>query len=504
MGNNIRTEGGGFLWARVALVALALAYVFAETRYPALNYDDTYWMGKHYPAIAKGRFWDGGLYFMMFQHNMATNEFRTFGLSKVIHFGLYKIFGAALSPYYLIMAAMSVASAMFAATAARTLTGSHAVATGLAGCCLLGPFMLFQTFHHAAYLLLPLLLTTAYLALDVRGARHGAKKVIAPVLCVLIVMTGEIAAFVLLAALALLLARAWQVEDRSRARALAVDLLVTASVLAALYVYYRLAIFDPSLPTRFASEKPLAPRSVWVAFIGFNRAIAELIASGRAREVLAAAVTLDLQVIVAIVASAILAVVAIVRAPIEPARISARPAMFLLMLYGVSFAAYVIVAAKAGVANFPTRYLHVSGLLMIGAMCMLAGCTAPITRKALLSSLVLVSAGAGVLTYGVKVPTLEAVHAKLKADVLAEKSRGGERVVFLAGRGSGGLMDPYKFEPAQTPLREWWIMGNYCLLEWGLSCAPGTSEKAGDIVVGSEGTRNGLPTRISVRAGRST
>jgi hypothetical protein len=241
-----------------------------------------------------------------------------------------------------------------------------------------------------------------------------------------------------------------------------------------------------------------------VAFIGFNRAIAELIASGRAREVLAAAVTLDLQVIVAIVASAILAVVAIVRAPIEPARISARPAMFLLMLYGVSFAAYVIVAAKAGVANFPTRYLHVSGLLMIGAMCMLAGCTAPITRKALLSSLVLVSAGAGVLTYGVKVPTLEAVHAKLKADVLAEKSRGGERVVFLAGRGSGGLMDPYKFEPAQTPLREWWIMGNYCLLEWGLSCAPGTSEKAGDIVVGSEGTRNGLPTRISVRAGRST
>ena len=38
----------------VALLAVAIAYAFAETRFPALNLDDTYLLGHHFPAITKG------------------------------------------------------------------------------------------------------------------------------------------------------------------------------------------------------------------------------------------------------------------------------------------------------------------------------------------------------------------------------------------------------------------------------------------------------------------
>jgi hypothetical protein len=486
-------------WA--ALLGLALAYTFAETRYPALNFDDTYLMGDHFPRIADGHFW-GGLHYMMFQHNLATNEFRTYGLSKLIHFGLFRIWGPVMVPYYFVMAAMSVAAAMFAAAAARVVTGSASVSVSLGACCLLGSFMLFQTFHHATYILLPLLLTTAYLALDVRGTVDRKRRILGPLLCVLIVMTGEIAGLVLLVAVGLLALRARRLGNRARVQLLLVDLFAALAVLALLYVYYRAAIFNPSLATRFSPDIPPTLDSVWTAFLGVNKSVLDLITSSGAREILATEVTIDKQVIGALIVSALVAIVAICRSGGEPAAGSIKPALFMLVLYAASWGVYVLVAAKAGAANFPFRYLQVSGLFLLATACLLAAALPIMPRKLFLAALVLLSTAGGAITFGVKVPTLEAAHARLTEEVLAEKARGGEKVVFLVPSASGGLMNPYRFNPAQTPFSEWWITIGYCRIVWDLSCAPAVSEQPRDIVVESVDKHDGLLARISVRAGK--
>ncbi|HXA47050.1 MAG TPA: hypothetical protein VNW52_05425, partial [Burkholderiaceae bacterium] len=221
-------------------------------------------MGSHFPALAHGNFWNG-IYHLMFQHNPIANEFRTYGLSKLFHFGLYGIFGSAILPYYFVMAAMSAATAVCAAIAIRSVTGSLAVAIAVASCCLLGPFMLFETFHHATYLLLPLFFTTAYWALDCQIALGQKRKIAGAILCALIVMTGEISACILLAALGLMVLSALYRRDKARLAILLIDFLVALSVLGFLFGYYRVAIYNPNLSTRFATDIPLTPHSIWLA-----------------------------------------------------------------------------------------------------------------------------------------------------------------------------------------------------------------------------------------------
>lgn len=489
-------------WIVAALLVTILSYVFAQTRYPALNNDDTYWMGSHYPTIAKGHFWTDGLYFMLFQHNLHANEFRTYGLAKVLHYGLYKIFGAALFPYYLAMALLSAIAALSAASAARAATGSNTVAISLAASCLLGPFMLFQTFHHAVYILLPLCITTIYLALDATRRSGRTRRLAGPVLCVLVVMTGEVARLLLLAALILFAVDALRHRDPVRFRQVSIDLLSALGVLAILYIHYRVAVFNPNLPLRVPTDTLPSWISIWNALYGFNNSIAALITSAGSREIIAGGARFDQPVIAALAGAALAAMVAIFRSSAEPRQGSISPALFALALYAASSVVYVIIAAKIQVSHYPARYLQLAGVCFVAMICLYSAAIPPLPRKMVTSLLVALSAAGGALTFGIKVPTLEGIHAEIAAAVQTEKLRGGKKVVFAAPPGPGGLMNPWRFAPADTPFREWWVMTNYCRMEWSLDCAPGTGEQEGDIVVRSIDHKNGFPPRFVVRTAR--
>ncbi len=230
-------------WTFVFLL-IVMAYLFAETRYPALNFDDSYHIGGHFPHIAHYHFF-GRVHFLFCQYNPMNNEFRTYGLARAIYFGLYQLLGTNLRYYYWIMAAMASVTALLAAFTAKSVTNSRATAIALAACCLLGPFALFQTFWHAAYILLPLMVTAAYLALHTGSTTGRRRQVSGGLMCVLVTMTGEVATTILLAAIAILAICAAKTNDQVKLRNLLVEFSVVVAVLGVLYGFYRLFILQP-------------------------------------------------------------------------------------------------------------------------------------------------------------------------------------------------------------------------------------------------------------------
>ena len=339
-------------WAFTFLLVV-MAYLFAETRYPALNYDDSYLLGAHFPYVAREHFFGPGGYFLFWQYDPTHNQFRTYGLARVIHFGLYQLLGTDLRYYYWIMAAMASTTALFAAFAAKSVTNSRATAIALAGCCLLGPFALFQTFHHATYILLPLMATAAYLALHTGCAPGRIRQVLGGLMCVLVTMTGEVATTILLAAIAILAICAAKTNDQAKLRNLLVEFSVVVAVLGILYGYYRLEIFNPELASRFGVDKPVTCSSVIFALRGFNMMVLDMLTCSNAIEVIRTGVHVDYSVTVVISLAIVMAVIAIVRSPEPTNGCSFRPALFLIALYLASFIFYVAVAAGAGTSYYP-------------------------------------------------------------------------------------------------------------------------------------------------------
>jgi hypothetical protein len=488
-----------------AFLLIIMAYLFAETRYPALNYDDSYLLGHHFPIWSKKPFFGSGGYSLFWRYDSRHNQFRTYGLARVIHFGLYKLFGTDFRYYYWIMAAMASATALFAAFAAKSVTKSRATAIALACCCLLGPFALFQTFHHATYILLPLMATAAYLALHTAHPTGYRRQVLGGMMCVLITMTGEVATTILLTAIAILASCAAKTNDRAKLRNLLLEFSIIVVVLGILYGYYRLEIFNPDMADRFEVKKSVTCSSVIVALRGFNMMILDMLTCRNAIEVIKAGVYVDYSVTILILLSIITSIVAIVRSPEPTSGSSLRPALFLLMLYLASFIVYVAIPSWQGIGNYPPRdlypprYLHVSGFLLLSAGCLSAASVGSKIRKLFLVLLVCLSGAGGILTFGMKVPTVEATAEFLRTEIASAKAHGGTRVMFIAPPTAKGFINPYLMRPASSALTEWWILENYCPMVWGVSCTHGASGEPGDITINTTPPiRKGLMPSLTV------
>ena len=483
-------------WIFVFLFVV-MAYLFAETRYPALNYDDSYHMGGYFPLIAPYHFINR-IHFLFCQYNPMNNEFRTYGLARAIYFWLYQLLGTNLSYYYWIMGAMASLAALFTAIAAKSVTNSRATAIAIAGCCLLGPFALFQTFWHAAYILLPQMFIAAYLALHTSCTTGRKRQILGGLMCVLVTMTGDVATTILLAAIAILAIFAVKTDDKAKLRNLLVEFSIVVAVLGVLYLFYRLFIYNPYLANRFGVEKPVSFSSVIDALCGFNLMVFNMLTSSNAINVIRSGVHVDYSIIIFISLAIIIAVIAIVRSREQSNGCSLRPALFLIALYIASFTVYVVVASEAGGNRYPYRYIQVSGFLILIAGCLGAASVGPKIRKITLVLLVCLSGAGGILTFGVKVPTVETAHEFLRTEINTAKTHGGTRVIFNTPPTAIGFINPYGLEPAASALTQWWITEYYCPLAWGVPCTHGTSSKPGDIVINATPTLEGFMPAFKV------
>jgi hypothetical protein len=483
-------------WVIVFLLVV-MAYLFAETRYPALNLDDTYHIGGYFPRIAFYHFIDR-VYFLFCQYNPMNNEFRTYGLARVIYFCLYQLLDTNLRYYYWIMAAMASMAVLFAAIAAKSVTNSRATAIAMAGCCLLGPFALFQTFWHATYILLPLMFTTAYLALHTGSNTGRRRKVLGGMLCVLVTMTGEVATTILLAAIAILIICAAKTNDQDKLRNLIVEFSVVLAVLCILYGCYKFFIYNPELAGRFGVEKPVSFSSFIDALYGFNLMVLATLTCSNAIEVIRTGVHIDYSVTASMSLALIIIVIGIVCSKEPASGCSFRPAFFSIVLYVASFVVYVAVASVEGSSIYPYRYLQVSGFLMLAAGCLCAASVGSKIRKFTLVLLVCLSGAGGILTFGVKVPTIEAASEFLRTEIATAKAHGGTRVMFIAPPTAIGFINPYCLQPAVSALTHWWITEYYCPVVWGLPCTHGTSSELGDIVINASPVREGFMPVLKV------
>lgn len=483
-------------WTFVLLLVV-MVYLFAETRYPALNFDDSYYIGDHFPRVAQYPFFNRVYYFFS-MYNPLNNEFRTYGLARAIYFGLYQLLGTNLLYYYWIMAAMASVTALLAAFAAKSVTNSRATAIAITSCCLLGPFALFQTFWHAAYILLPTMITAAYLVLHTGGASGRRRQVLGGLMCVLVTMTGEVATTILLAAISILAIRAAMNKDKVKLRNLLVEFSVVVAVLGILYGYYRFEIFNPELANRFGVQKQITCSSVITALRGFNLMILDMLTSSNAIAVIRSGVNVDYSVTVMILLAIVMAVAVIVRSPEPTSGCSIRPALFLIALYIASFIVYVTVNAGQGASIYPYRYLQVSGFLLLSSGCLCAASVGSKMRKLTLVLLVCLSGAGGILTFGIKVPTVEAASEFLKTEITKAKTHGGTRVMFVAPPTASGFINPYFLQPAATAFAEWWILENYCPMVWGVPCTHGTSGEMGDIVIKATQIQEGFIPALDV------
>ncbi len=489
-------------WAFVFLFVV-MAYMFAETRYPALNYDDTYHIGNHFPQIEQYDF-SGRAHYLFCDYNSMHNEFRTYGLARTIYFGLYQFFGTDLRYYYGVMAVMASLLALFAAFTTKLVTNSRATAVAVAGCCLLGPFALFQTFWHAAYILFPLMVIAAYLALHAGCTTGRSRQVLGGLMCVLVTMTGEVATMILLAAIGILAVWAKHNNDNARLRNLLVEFSTIVAVLFVLYIFYRLKIFNPELASRFSVQKTITFSSIIVALREFNMTILSIFTSSNAITVIRSGVHIDYTVTIVIALATLITIMSIVCATETESGCSVRPALFLIALYITSFLIYVAVASRSGI-YYPPRYLHASGFLLTIAGCLGAASVGSKTRKLILVLLVCISGAGGILTFGIKVPTVEAASEFLRKEIITARANGGTRVMFIAPpKATGFIKNPHHLEPAASALTEWWILENYCPMIWGVPCAHGASGGPGDIIITATPIRDGFMPALDVTMGQAS
>jgi hypothetical protein len=181
--------------AGAAIVAIvAVVSIVAAAANATLIFDDPY-LVEHFRLLLDR----GGvlrtLWVLFFNLDLGAGQYRLYGVSRIIHFGLWEVFGAHASAYAVVIGLAQVATGWGIYRLLRRLRTDSWQAAAIAGVWILSPFSSTSCFHHYSYLILPYQLTVACAlvlqkAHDAdRGAwfRHG----LACALGIMVASTGE-------------------------------------------------------------------------------------------------------------------------------------------------------------------------------------------------------------------------------------------------------------------------------------------------------------------------
>lgn len=139
-------------------LALCILYIAFTCQHPQFNFDDLYLVPQMGDKIR-----DDGLWSAIKNWFLALDlptEYRTYSLARVLQVVLEPFFGQNPLPYYLFMACARLVMAVIAGDLIRTAQHSTVwtiEAFGTAVIVVISPFAMVRTFHHFAYLILPMI-----------------------------------------------------------------------------------------------------------------------------------------------------------------------------------------------------------------------------------------------------------------------------------------------------------------------------------------------------------
>jgi hypothetical protein len=443
---------------RMAYVVVAATFLAACALTADFNYDDTYLIGAFFPdsSAAKSVWWNLYTYFFDTKYITSVNEFRTYGLSKVLHFGLFHLFGTNPAPYAMVTASIWIAAAWFVSRSMCAVTGSEETALCAFYLWLISPFSYFPAFHHASYLALP----TAFLAGYIYLALTNRGRWLRLACAVLTVITGEAAIIVLLAVIAMGATR-----DR---RSYLVDGAVVLGLLLALYAFYRIFVYDPVLVSRFPFDVGLFLKGIVPGVFAFGSSMLAYFAPVQPM----GAVNWG---IVSLAVAAAIACHGTFRTavPMQDGRLVAG----LAIIAAASTATYFVVGTQMHLTTYPYRYVQVTGAWsMLFALAVTGSAAVRVT-------LAIISTVPFVVTFGVTLPGLQVSSRATTDAILAAKTPASKAILIVRGKPTDFVIADRP--PATTPLSEWWTMIQYGRMKWGVN------------LVGSAWSREGEGIRIS-------
>jgi hypothetical protein len=158
-----------FALALAALISLAAAMANAT-----LIFDDPFL----YEAFAKGLAQDGVwrtalTLFLNLDLHVGVPEYRSYGLSKILHFGLWFVFGIHAYLYSAFIALTQAATALVIFAGLRRCGLDSVQALMAALLWMLSPFAVTTCFHHYSYLILPTQISVALAWILYRSLRLG-------------------------------------------------------------------------------------------------------------------------------------------------------------------------------------------------------------------------------------------------------------------------------------------------------------------------------------------
>lgn len=160
--------GGGVLCA-VLLSFCSIVYSMTLTN------DDGYMFIRFNDIERKYGFWKSCKIFFLNLDLAGTGEFRTYGLSKLIHFLLHHIVGEKAYMYQFIITISHLCSGILIFKILKTLKIDEITAVAAGLIFVFNPFVHIQTFHHFTYLMLPLYFSLGYILFNLKTYEKNNK-----------------------------------------------------------------------------------------------------------------------------------------------------------------------------------------------------------------------------------------------------------------------------------------------------------------------------------------
>lgn len=203
------------------------------------------------------------------------NEYRTYGLSRVIQFILWTIGGASSTTYTIIISLSQIATALtlYALLVSTRIEKLVALSAGLTW--LLSPFIWTSCFHHYSYLILPIQITLigSYFLITATTKRLGLWAVL---LGMAIALTGELHIMV---AIFILIIIAWYSGKKPVIRASFITISSILSTIIGHYSIWKTFAANSAQPQRFSvsffHNTDFWTHRLFVATRGINRSVLE-------------------------------------------------------------------------------------------------------------------------------------------------------------------------------------------------------------------------------------
>jgi hypothetical protein len=170
-----------FVWA------LGIAAVLGCAAYDARLFGDDLYIVEHFDVLLRSRGLLQTLWVTVLNLDLGPSQYRLYGGSRLLHLGVWSVFGTAAWGYAVFMAAANSASALAIRQVALSLGGRRALANMLAVSWLASPFLTTNCFHHYSYAVLPYQLTAAAALATMRGGPAWLTALLATA----IALTGE-------------------------------------------------------------------------------------------------------------------------------------------------------------------------------------------------------------------------------------------------------------------------------------------------------------------------